>query len=215
MTNSLGSFDPNVLPMDAFSLEGAEGDTRRVIGLKEPWMFGTAIASAKWTPGVGYAPGNVVYHDEDGLVYMNLAATSTVEPDYSDAGIEGTTWKWVAGSISGFVSGRGWWTKFADGTLIQRGYTSGHLTSSSVSNWVGSTSGVSYFADVYVTLPISFYGLINDWNEYAVSRAGAGIIRSASGAPYKTMEQCMFQVFSSSYADGADIHWLGIGRWKA
>lgn len=207
MTNSLGSFDPNVLPMDAFSLEGASGDALRVIGLKEPWIFGTAVASAKWTLGVGYAPGDVVYHDEDGLVYMNLVATSTIEPDYSDTGVEGVTWKWVAGSISGFVSGRGRWTKLAGGTLIQHHLITG--VSASLYNQNIGTYGWSYYAQTSTTtwtFPLEFYDAAYSGGGSANTGSAFLSIVSTSAANVN---------FKSTAPNTTDIGVFAIGRWKA
>ena len=46
-----------------------------------------------WVAGRQYLAGDLVYHAADGLIYLCLANTSTVEPDYTNAGIEGVTWK--------------------------------------------------------------------------------------------------------------------------
>ena len=207
MTNSLGSFDPNVLPMDAFDVRGKATDARRVIGLKEPWMFGTAVASAKWTLGVGYAPGDVVYHDEDGLVYMNLAATDAIEPDYSDAGIEGTTWKWVSGSIGGFVSDRGWWTKFADGTLIQVG-SCNFSVFSTLNTSIGLYGWSFLFASATVTAPIAFH---------SVEYYGTATSNTQFSAPFfQNIDASSFYVGLAGYtASATTVSWIAHGRWKA
>ena len=39
LNEGLGSLDPNVLPLDAFELQGTEGDTTRKMALKAPWVF--------------------------------------------------------------------------------------------------------------------------------------------------------------------------------
>jgi hypothetical protein len=218
MTNSLGSFDPNVLPMDAFTLGGAAGDTQRKIGLKAPWIFGDstlalrANASIKWTTGLPYTPGDVVYHDEDGLVYMNLAATSTIEPDYSDVGVEGTTWKWVEGAIGGFVSGRGWWTKFADRTLIQYGEETYSASISDLSGSVYRSSNPHTLPD----WPIEFYSLSFAFKGVT----SAGVVTSVWGSEetvptvtspggiraHRTVSTTTTSLLATYY---------GIGRWEA
>jgi hypothetical protein len=66
-----------------------------------------------------YLVGELVYNPTDRLLYRCIAATIGVAPDYSNPAIEGITWEWIAGSIVGYVAGRGWWQKDADGTLTQ------------------------------------------------------------------------------------------------
>lgn len=41
------SFDPNILPMDAFELTGARDDSVRFIALKAPWRFGP-VCDTEW-----------------------------------------------------------------------------------------------------------------------------------------------------------------------
>lgn len=216
MENSLGSFDPNVLPMDAFTLSGKASDASRTLGLKAPWIFGEsthaltsdlalrANGSIKWTLGTAYEPDDVVYHDEDGLWYMNLAATSTIEPDYSDTGVEGVTWKWVAGVIGGFVSGRGWWVKFADGTLIQYGSISFTMV---VSVAIGynitfpiafSTSNAGDHPLMSSVSPATHWDWIHRGNDNITSSTGGNVVISNFGA-----------------AQSAVCRWIAIGRWKA
>lgn len=207
MENSLGSFDPNVLPMDAFILGGKTSDALRILGLKAPWIFGEsthaltsdlalrANGSIKWTLGTAYEPDDVVYHDEDGLWYMNLVATDSIEPDYSDSGVEGTTWKWVAGSVSGFVSGRGWWTKFADGTLIQRSID----------------LNPTPITILYILFPIPFY------DDNVTCGAGMYMSTTWTGSTYGTRlrldgTHSYWQFFTVNACTGS---LTAIGRWKA
>lgn len=221
MTNSLGSFDPNVLPMDAFTLGGKASDASRILGLKAPWVFGEsthsltsdlalrANGSIKWTLGTAYEPDDVVYHDEDGLWYMNLVATDSIEPDYSDSGVEGTTWKWVAGSIGGFVSERGWWIKFADGTLIQHGVQTSNVA-------INSTTGALFASSLRtLTYPIEFYADPDIIGPKTWNNGSAGfLLDSLIGTESTTQFDYSILATVSLSAASRLSYWAAMGRWK-
>jgi len=72
-----------------------------------------------WVSGRQYLAGDLVYKASDGLIYLCLANTSTIAPDYTNAAIEGVTWKKLV------------WTTVSDGNGGQppapkpKGYISG------------------------------------------------------------------------------------------
>lgn len=158
MTNGLGSFDPNVLPMDAFELKGAEGDVERVISLKAPWKF------------------------------------------------EGES---VSYPQSGYVSGRGWWTKFADGTLIQ---SNGDSITSNLggSNLYGTTSGITYYGNKAIVWPIAFYAIPK------IGKAShSNGVDTISFESLTVNGAIVYAVTGSASGRTCNFSWIAIGRWKA
>lgn len=102
--NGLGSINPNVLPLDAFELQ-EESASSKIIAGRDEWRFGSAISGSKWVTGREYKSGDIVWNPADKLTYVALVDNSSVEPDYTDTGVEGVTWGWVAGTVTGYVAG--------------------------------------------------------------------------------------------------------------
>lgn len=155
----LGSFDPNTLPMDAFSLEGARDDIERPISLKAPWVYGQGaaeVSSGAYTLEVGVfyvlvtTASAVTITIPAGLplyraitVARTMASTAAVTVSTSGSEtVEGgatfvthgafvssslndaevtlrkktpTSWKFVAGVVSGSTGG-GAFQRFPDGS---------------------------------------------------------------------------------------------------
>jgi hypothetical protein len=163
-TNGLGSFDPNVLPMDAFLLTGTPADEERLISLRAPWKF-----------------------DGESSNYP----------------------------ISGFVSGRGWWTKFADGTLIQS------MTVNFGTINITTTFGSCYRSSSPVVSPdwpIEFYSLSSSIPSSVSTSSGHTFwLAQSSVAATITTPQELYPVRPASQAGITDltIAIIGVGRWKA
>ena len=144
--------------------------------------------------GISYRIGDIVYNDSDGLVYRCIKETDSVLPDYTNA-TSSLYWIWFAGSIGGFVSGRGWWTKFANGTLI----CSQIFAAATTRTW---------------TYPMEFY-------EAPVVVPGAIVASSGTGGRWcdkhtVTTTSCVIRGHSDN-ANLASIaaDAIAIGRWKA
>ena len=149
--NGLGSIDPNVFPLDAFALTGAESDTQRLISLKDPWYF-----------------------DGERVSYPQ----------------------------SGYVAGRGWWQKHADGTLVQWGYFASYsLLPAGAAGWK------------VINMPIP-----------AMTRLSCSVITSGWPGISATMRDAestsqQIQVYDRGGYLGTlgttDGFWIFYGRWKA
>jgi hypothetical protein len=154
----------------------------------------------KWISGRVYLEGEIVWNPTDSLTYVCIKDTETVQPDYTNA-TANTYWTWIAGSISGYVAGRGWWKKDADGTLTQWGT----FTFSMVA---GTAVGINY------TYPIAFY---ND------GTVGPGVSWSVHPATYWTYKMVgdfsSYTTFSPVYdyagtTQNVVIKFIAVGRWK-
>jgi hypothetical protein len=165
--------------------------------------------------GFSYKAGDIVYNSDDGLVYRAKVDNANITPDFDDTAIEGITWDWIAGSISGYVSGRGWWTKFADGTLFMAAL----LTVGSV---VDSGAGITprYYAIVTWTYPqVPYAGSIEYINADSITNyhdSNAGVGDSPDGGYGSTSVQVFV---ACNRADGITsprnmVSVLCKARWK-
>ena len=148
-----------------------------------------------------YSVGNIVYNVADGLVYRCIQATEGVAPDYTNA-TANTYWTWIAGTISGYVTGRGWWEKDADGTLTMRG------VSGTVTFPVGPGPASSN-----ITLPDTFVdteyiGGITAFFPSLHRRMYACSITKVSGS------SCDFIWWNDGAAQTGTFEWHLEGRWK-
>ena len=203
-----GSIYPNVLPLDAFVLSGEESASERIMGLKEPWRFGSAITGAAWVSTRDYLAGDIVWSPADKLTYIALVDNSAIEPDYSDAAVEGVTWEWIAGAVSDYVPERGYWLKLPDGTLMQwYSYVPGNKTFTAVSG------GSKY--TVALAFPVDFFTA-----DYAIACNGdiaTGFIEAYHSIAH-TISSVSIEVNQISGAGTYRIERLcytAIGRWKA
>lgn len=154
--------------------------------------------------------GEIVYNPADGLVYRNIQETDSVAPDYTNA-TSNLYWTWIAGSISGFVSGRGWWTKFADGTLIQD--RSAVFGSVAITNAIGSLFRSAETSPA--AWPIEFDS-INTARVSVESTDGnvCWVMCSTTAATVTNPPKFYLVRFDSATATNVKIAIHGFGRWK-
>jgi hypothetical protein len=107
------------------------------------------------------------------------------------------------GSTSGFVAGRGWWQKDADGTLTQWGTVD--IASSTVSNNNIGTYGWSlYVGQSDITLPIAYIDAVYS------ALASSYVIGSCL-----VLNTTSIRVFRFAFANETrTVSWKTIGRWK-
>lgn len=156
--------------------------------------------------GVRSKVGDIVYNAADGLIYRNIQETKDVAPDYSNAN-SNLYWAWIAGSLSGFVAGRGWWIKFADGRCFQHG------AGSNGTNYAGALG--KYYKTSTHTLPIALYSV----EAPIASNAEGDVPSNNSWLAHCTCTTTTLTVFHGAYnpANNAatDYYWNVWGRWKA
>ena len=108
---------------------------------------------------------------------------------------------------TGYVAGRGWWQKHADGTLVQWFYTS---------RSVGITNGLDghFWQDVTWDMPIQFYA--NDYVDNALFRMPGRIIKSSNNQPARSVATAAFYAEANTSLSGTlYCSFSAIGRWKA
>jgi len=107
---------------------------------------------------------------------------------------------------SGYVSGRGWWTKFADGTLIQRG--SNDMTVALVNQNIGTYGWSYYVAGQAILFPLEFYGTTDDFDIATSSFMDSGALKSQGVTGVYLYRK---DISGTTRA----VSWIAIGRWKA
>jgi hypothetical protein len=160
-----------------------------------------------FTGGLRYKPGEIVYNETDKLVYVCIKATSVINdiaPDYADTD-SNAYWTWVAGSISSEVSGRGRWTKFADGTLIQHGNRT-DVENSTVENKIRAIVFPISFFDDGEPVDISFSIVNSSYSTKIYNQVVAN-------ATYVGCNLVFYLADSASRTFTRS--WIAIGRWKA
>ena len=114
---------------------------------------------------------------------------------------------------SGYVSGRGWYVKYGDGTMIQWGTKVTSGIGYNAANSFGATSGQSYYngeSDV-VYLPTNFYDTNFSVTTNSISETRRNYNDKAAGTLGRVY------VIQNPYdpTNGKPIDWTAIGRWKA
>lgn len=103
-------------------------------------------------------------------------------------------------------SANGNYTKFADGTLVCWGYVSAVNVNLAVSNFLGSTSGTTYYQNINITFPAVFSGSISLIPTLA---SGGGFGARPTSI---TTSGAIVQIYSAT-AGNNDMCWIATGRW--
>ncbi|QXI45159.1 hypothetical protein HU734_010480 [Pseudomonas wayambapalatensis] len=117
----------------------------------------------------------------------------------------------VSGLPTGAVIERGsnangQYIKFADGTLICWGTFTTPAFSTTATNFLGSTSGITYFQNAAFSFPVAFSGSIS---VIPTISSGNGFGARLAGL---TQSGATVQAYSSQ-TGAVDISWIAIGRW--
>jgi hypothetical protein len=107
---------------------------------------------------------------------------------------------------SGYVAGRGWWTKFADGTLIQRALTPGTVTNNPVGN--------IYFSGWLCLFPVNFIDIDYDIGFYAYGIGYTGIWAGGVNALKTVSGITSMYIYGPTNGANGQIGYVAIGRWK-
>ena len=148
--------------------------------------------------------GEIVYNPSDGLIYRSIKETKDVAPDYTNA-TSNLYWTWIAGSIGGFVSGRGWWTRYADGTLIQHGNRT-NVENSTVENKVRAIVFPIEFFDDDNPVDINFTVKNDSYSTRIYNQVVANDTYVGCDLVFYLVDS-VSRTFTRS--------WIAIGRWKA
>jgi hypothetical protein len=107
---------------------------------------------------------------------------------------------------SGFVSGRGWYIIFGDGTMIQWRYDNTSVSTSDTYNAALGLYGWSFhYTVVTYTFPIPFYS-----NPFVVGSVNGGTVS------IENISTSNFRYIPYVIADPAlCVGWIAYGRWKA
>jgi hypothetical protein len=126
-----------------------------------------------------------------------------------------TTWEFTDGIISGYVSGRGWYIKFGDGTMIQFG----RITPTWTDGGPWGSRHPSYSRTAFsITLPTSFYSTVSMVPVAVISgsvqtneiQTGLCAVLSVNSIGFSADTDLLAQ-----YANMTHVSFVIFGRWKA
>ncbi|MGY3014643.1 hypothetical protein ACVWZ5_000148 [Pseudomonas sp. TE6283] len=168
---------------------GANSDITSITGMT------TALSVAQGGTGGTTAPAA-----RAGLGLKSAAIADIVGPVSQSSGTP------TGAIIERGANASGNYTKFADGTLICWGYVSAVNTNLGTSNFLGTTSGGTYYQNINITFPAVFSGSISLIPTLA---SGGGFGARPTSV---TTNSAIVQVYSGT-AGNNDMCWIAIGRW--
>lgn len=118
-----------------------------------------------------------------------------------------TGWSFTGGVISGYVSGRGWYIKFGDGTLIQYGITPLFYVSPGLASPGNLTLPTSYFDNTFIVSSI-----MRPQSYWPSTNGGQNAV-SANSNP--SAYEFNLVVHNGQTTQPMYFWWITIGRWKA